>query len=591
MKSSIKSNCKKTVLSVILCLAATVPLFAASMKDYVCIVSRNVSDDSKKFLEEYRDSIKSKGYTSYANRIDSYLNGSFGSGFIYYGPDKKPYVVTNRHVVSNALTADVKFEKEDGEYDEYKQLPIVAVDDVLDVAVIALPAGFNRTGLVFRVNPLTEGDDVWSAGFPALGDKAMWQFGKGIVTNPTARIKELLDPNVSTIIQHSAEIDSGNSGGPLLMKNANYAAGYAVVGINTWKAFYRQNTNFAIPAKVIKNYIDTSLTNKNTSQDITSRLVAFSKALKNSDQNYRDLSFFVSNDMLSLASGDAFINVLKKAPTEIRSEIVYIFIEDPLEGLKCSIAYDIWNKMHNDDVADFSVASSEKTDSGYNVKFNVAEDTVESTWVMSQGAWRLKEFGDYKAADSKADKTASKDKQKASGEKAKSNKKSGVEISNPYLFTITGGPAFPTNGQKTGFDISALYMNNDYFGFGLFIHNEPIAVKYSSTWSSNYGKIEYKNTTMFGFDLRVSVPLNFNFIIVEPKADARLGMIFAANKDTTDQTETEMFYLGIGGGVDVTFAFSRSFAIVCGVEYLYSFYKQEKIGDVIASVGLKFVER
>lgn len=174
MKSSIKSNCKKAVLSVILCLAATVPLFAASMKDYVCIVSRNVSDDSKKFLEEYRDSIKSKGYTSYANRIDSYLNGSFGSGFIYYGPDKKPYVVTNRHVVSNALTADVKFEKEDGEYDEYKQLPIVAVDDVLDVAVIALPAGFNRTGLVFRVNSLTEGDDVWSAGFPALGDKAMW---------------------------------------------------------------------------------------------------------------------------------------------------------------------------------------------------------------------------------------------------------------------------------------------------------------------------------------------------------------------------------------------------------------------------------
>ena len=39
------------------------------------------------------------------------------------------------------------------------------------------------------------------------------------------------------------------------MKNANYAAGYAVVGINTWKAFYRQNTNFAIPAKVIKNFI------------------------------------------------------------------------------------------------------------------------------------------------------------------------------------------------------------------------------------------------------------------------------------------------------------------------------------------------
>lgn len=83
-------------------------------------------------------------------------------------------VVTNRHVVQNALTANVSFENEDG-------------------------------------------TEVWSAGFPGLGGKPMWQLGKGTITNASAKIKELIAPNISTIIQHSAEVDAGNSGGPLLL--------------------------------------------------------------------------------------------------------------------------------------------------------------------------------------------------------------------------------------------------------------------------------------------------------------------------------------------------------------------------------------
>lgn len=588
MKSSIKSYCKKAVLSVIFVIAA-VPTFAASMKDYVGIVSRNVSENSRSFLEQYRDSIKTKGYTSYANKIDGYLNGSFGSGFIYYGPDSKPYIITNRHVVSNAETADVKFEKDDGEYEEYKALPIVAVDDVLDIAVIKLPANFTRAGLAFRVNTLSEGDDVWSAGFPALGDRGMWQFGKGTVTNPTARIKELLDPNVSTIVQHSAEIDSGNSGGPLLVKNANYAAGYAVVGINTWKAFYRQNTNFAIPAKAVKNYVDLSLTNKNPSADINSRLIAFSKAVKSGEPNYRDIARFISNDMISMASGDAFIEVLKKAPTDIRSEIVYIFIEDPLEGLKCSIAYNIWKNLNADDVVDFSAASPEKTENGNKVSFTSGEETIDSLWIMSQGAWRLKEFGSYKeevksSEKASAKKTSSSSSSNNTAKPSKNNNK--LEISNPYLLQVLGGPALSTNGNDVGFDLGFLYTTNDYVSMGVFVHNEPIRIKY------NYSSAKvYKPATSIGFDLRIGIPLNFNFIIIEPKADVKAGIVLSKSESNQSISDTDLFYFGIGGGLDITVAFSRSVALVIGAEYLYSFYLNEGIGDINISAGIKFLER
>lgn len=566
---------------------AVAPTFAASMKDFVGIVSRNVSESSREFLEEYRDSIKSKGYTSYANKIDGYLNGTFGSGFIYYGPDSKPYIITNRHVVSNSETADVMFEKEDGEYDEYKALPIIAVDDVLDIAVIQLPSNFTKAGLSFRVNALIEGDDVWSAGFPALGDRGMWQFGKGIVTNPTARIKELLDPNVSTIIQHSAEIDSGNSGGPLLVKDSKSSSGYAVVGINTWKAFYRQNTNFAIPAKAVKNYVDSSITNNNPSADINSRLIAFSKAIKSEEPNYRDIARFISIDMISMTSGDAFIEVLKKAPTDVRSEIVYIFIEDPLEGLKCSIAYDIWKKLHSDDVVDFSASSPEKSDNGNKVSFTSGEDTIDSLWIMSQGAWRLKEFGSYKEKAATTEKASSKKTSSASSkEKKPSNKNNQLEISNPYLIQIFGGPAIPTNGNDIGFDIGALYTTNDYCSMGVFIHNEPICIKVA-----NSTKKSYKTEPSIGFDFRLGVPLNFGFIILEPKFDARFGLVLSKNDSSQKIEDSDFFYFGIAGGLDVTAAFSRSAALVVGAEYLYSFYKNEGIGDINISAGVKFVER
>ena len=83
----------------------------------------------------------------------------------------------------------------------------------------------------------------------------MWQFAKGVVTNSSAKINDLLDSNISSLIQHSAQIDSGNSGGPLLIKSSN-KIGYSVVGINTWKAFYRDSTNFAIPSSVIKSMIE-----------------------------------------------------------------------------------------------------------------------------------------------------------------------------------------------------------------------------------------------------------------------------------------------------------------------------------------------
>lgn len=269
----------KKLISIFLITLINLSIFAGSLKDYVCIVEPQIPESTKEFLTEYKDELLQKGYKSYASYIEAYLKGSFGSGFIVKDSIGKTYILTNRHVVFEAQTAIVKFENYDGSVSEYKDMKILAADEDVDVALIALPDSFKRPALKFSTVKLSDGDDVWSAGFPGLGSEPVWQLGKGIVSNSSARIKELLDPEISTIIQHSAQVDGGNSGGPLLLKDSKAAAGYKVVGINTWKAVYRENTNFAIPSSVLKNFIENSSSKKNTREVFDDRLALFNKTV------------------------------------------------------------------------------------------------------------------------------------------------------------------------------------------------------------------------------------------------------------------------------------------------------------------------
>ena len=80
---------KKIFTLTVLC-AVFPAVFAASMRDYVCVVRSNLPEKTVSFLEEYRDVIQNAGYKSYADQIDAYIkNGTFGSGFTVRGSDGK----------------------------------------------------------------------------------------------------------------------------------------------------------------------------------------------------------------------------------------------------------------------------------------------------------------------------------------------------------------------------------------------------------------------------------------------------------------------------------------------------------------------
>jgi hypothetical protein len=158
---------------------------------------------------------------------------STGTGFVIKATSDFAYVVTNDHVVHGA--ANVTLSTQDG-----TQLPAITIqeDGADDLAVIkvaqpspSLPAlGWGDS------NTAQLGENVVAIGF-ALGLQGEPTISTGIISALHRDVGQAWP-----YLQHTAAINHGNSGGPLLDLNGD------VVGINTLLDENAQSIYFAIPS-------------------------------------------------------------------------------------------------------------------------------------------------------------------------------------------------------------------------------------------------------------------------------------------------------------------------------------------------------
>jgi hypothetical protein len=156
-----------------------------------------------------------------------------GSGFAV-GTDGR--IVTNYHVIEEALQAEV--ELHDGSTFPVEQ--VVAVDEAHDLAVIRIPRPGMKTLAIGDSDRVEPGDRVYAIGNP-LG--AGWTISDGLIS-----ALQLVDQ--VTLLQISAPISQGSSGGPLLNPYGE------VIGVAMAIAEQGQNVNFGMPI----NYLQPMLT-------------------------------------------------------------------------------------------------------------------------------------------------------------------------------------------------------------------------------------------------------------------------------------------------------------------------------------------
>jgi serine protease Do len=140
-----------------------------------------------------------------------------GSGFII---SEDGLAVTNNHVVTGAATLEVFV---GGDTNTSYNATVLGVSECNDLALIDIVEDEPLTPLEWFDGPITQGTEVYAAGFP-LGDPE-YTITRGIISKLKAS-GETSWASLDSVLEHDANIQPGNSGGPLVTAEGE------VIGIN-----------------------------------------------------------------------------------------------------------------------------------------------------------------------------------------------------------------------------------------------------------------------------------------------------------------------------------------------------------------------
>ncbi len=355
---------------------------AAELRESVCYIKE--SSNSSLNCENVANALQNKSYFSAAKQVREYSAGdSFGSGFVIKDEKGKLIVVTNKHVVEDAKFVDLTFEIGGAEV-KYARCPVSFVSKSLDVALVNFPSDDVKVpALNIKKDKIKDGVEVWTAGYPVLGDKPSWQLGKGVVSNNSVKDEFFGNIDSVAVYQHTAQVDPGSSGGPLLVKEKS--GNYVVVGINTWKASFRENTNFSIPIRYYSSVatnekIATSAT-PNNSNDVEKIAKQFLEDVKKKDA---DLSSYVANEML-FGMEEATVSALLDKASETRR--IQLRTKEPVPVMKSIAGESMFNGVKNVDDVEYS--ATVKDGDNYKTTYTYKGKEIETIWKETADGYKI----------------------------------------------------------------------------------------------------------------------------------------------------------------------------------------------------------
>ena len=171
---------------------------------------------------------------------------ALGSGFVI---DKAGHIITNYHVIEGADQIEVSFSNQDT-----LRATVVGTDPSTDIAVLRVEASSRS------LTPLVLGNsDAARVGDPVVAIGNPFGLARTTTAGIVSAVQErtITAPNgypIDHVIQTDAQINSGNSGGPLLNDRAE------VIGVNSQIAPAQGSSGnvgigFAVPSNTVKEVV------------------------------------------------------------------------------------------------------------------------------------------------------------------------------------------------------------------------------------------------------------------------------------------------------------------------------------------------
>lgn len=370
----------------------------ADIADQVVVVRPSLSDEAIQTYENLALWMESLGEDSLAGYFRGKAEGGFGSGALILGRNDEVLVVTNYHVVAQSDTVAIELKGRKSEGELLEDCRVIVADPYRDLAIIHVPELNAEEIELLRFSEIMpkDGMNVISAGYPGLGGDPSWQFGSGTITNQEAVIEDLNVPEVDYVIQHSAIIDPGSSGGPLLLETEE-SGRYEIVGMNTWSVSNRDNTYFAIPGHEVIELLDeiyASPTGDHTDSERLEKLcVMYADILENKKQELADpqiSSRILSTSLISSIGFEALTDYLDSIQDSGNDEFDEgMFFEHTFDSLGAAILLKSSGFAGKNPVS----WSTEQTESGMIAFFRYGDAEEMITLAVENGRWVIAYFG------------------------------------------------------------------------------------------------------------------------------------------------------------------------------------------------------
>ena len=321
--------------------------------------------------------------------------GGSGSGFVLvkrHEPEPLVFVITNRHVISESESVEITLEdgtKVGGDvlYADYRH----------DVAVV----GFSgkkppvSAGLSLAPDAVADLDTVVATGYPFLAGKPSFQISKGEVRNHAFE-RSFDDDLKETYIQHSASIDPGSSGGPLLdTKNQ-------VVGINTGFLPEKHDVFLALPASAITDAIAQATEIESLRAYPNLRTPGLYTACKelaaelaSPKPRFSIFLQFISNRFIATDGFSSYLALGNELG--VGSSVSTLFDADPMDGMRDALLVRLYAGVEEGGgVAQNPCGELNPTDAADMVNtpvirmaFHLKDGQSEIGWTFEHGHWRV----------------------------------------------------------------------------------------------------------------------------------------------------------------------------------------------------------
>jgi len=378
---------------------------AAALRDYVGLINQSYHPGMVSYFENAKKEYDKQGETDSVKAIDLILKGAFGSGFLYTDRGNF-YIITNHHVVAQAHTVSITFERSDETKVKIDNLKIIATDEEADLAILAFPAGQRppvTQGLMLLTRAVEEGEDAFSAGFPGLGMTPIWQFGRGMISNASVRFPRSMDDQtmMGPYIQHTAQVDDGNSGGPLLVALRTAPSGYAVAGVNTLSGTRRQAANYSVPVVTLQPFINNALNPRPAAYRaaLDERLKKFTEGLGANQAVFTHINKYLSTSCVGENIEYAFEEMRTKASRSVIRTFLEHSRDDIIGAMGLAVAWTIENSIRTSGIIKAEVKDVQGDGEEYTVIFSIGGKDVTSAWIREYGNWRIKTFGTVAAGN------------------------------------------------------------------------------------------------------------------------------------------------------------------------------------------------